>query len=75
MTDVKLFQDIAGILQIDEVDPDFVLAHTIWDSLTVMQLIAYIDQEFGSSVSAMKLAKCNTLGELCELIRASVNTI
>lgn len=72
MADVKLLEDIAGILQVDEVDPDFELAQGIWDSLTVMQLIAYIDQEFGTSVPATKLAKCTTLGELCELIRSSV---
>lgn len=67
-------KDIADILQIEEVSPNFVLAHTIWDSLTVMQLIAYVDQEFGGSISAIKLAQCNTLGELCELIRASADT-
>ncbi len=43
-----------------------------WDSLTVVGFIALVDEKFETVVSASKIDKCNTIGDLIMLIENKI---
>ena len=42
-----------------------------WDSVDVLDLIAAIDEGFGTTVPTQDLNRCKTVGDLRQLIRTS----
>lgn len=43
-----------------------------WDSLTVVGFIALVDEKFETVVSASKIDKCNTVGDLIMLVEEKI---
>jgi acyl carrier protein len=44
----------------------------LWDSLTVLSILAYIDQEFGVVIEAPELAEIRTPDELYNLVQSKL---
>jgi len=67
MSDV--YPRLAEILEVDEVKGEDVLADfPIWDSLTVLSVIAMLGEEYGVHVSASDLRNWTTASELADNI-------
>ena len=65
---------LAETLEIDEstLEPGYVLEESeMWDSMTVVTVIALIDEHYGKTVEGEKLAQCETLADIDTLIRSS----
>ena len=59
---------LAIILEVDEVKPDDVLRDfEAWDSLSVLAIIAMLDQDYGVNMLATDLACVKTPAELMAL--------
>ncbi|RUP30578.1 MAG: acyl carrier protein [Curvibacter sp.] len=56
---------MAELLEVDQVSVDDVLEDfECWDSLTVLSIIAYLDEAFKVTLSAEQVCQCRTVGEL-----------
>ena len=66
----NFYDELAEILEleVDEVTPALRLEDTSWDSLAVVSTIALIDELYDIAVSADALSKCETIGEMEQLI-------
>lgn len=61
--------DMAEILEVDEVQFDDCLADfECWDSLTVLSIIAYLDQKYSIKKSALEIKSCTTINDINQLI-------
>ena len=68
MEDFK--ENLADLLEVDSVnDSDYFNSFDTWDSLTILSIIAYVDEDFGVSVSAQKLDEVETVGGLFKYIQ------
>ena len=64
-----LYGKLAELLEVDEVSPGDVLADSpLWDSLTVLSLIAMLDASYGVNLTAAALREIRTAGELDALV-------
>lgn len=54
-----------------EITNETALKPSEWDSVDVLDLIAAIDEVYGTTVPAKSLAACTTVGELRGLIRSA----
>lgn len=63
-------EELAEILEVDveQVTPDLRLDDTPWDSLAVVSTIALIDELYDVAVSADALNKCETVGDIEQLV-------
>jgi acyl carrier protein len=69
MTD--LYSRLAELLEVDQVGPDDVLRDSpLWDSLTVLSLIAMLDASYGVNITADGLRDIKTAGDLDALVAA-----
>lgn len=65
----EFYIKLADILEVDAVQPDDVLADfETWDSLTVLSVIAIIDEYYGVNLNAEDLKGVNTVKDLVNLI-------
>ena len=56
---------LAELLEVDEVKPEDVLADfSLWDSLTVLALVATLDSSYGVNITAADLEQLRTAGVL-----------
>ena len=56
---------MADLLEVDKVTPDDVLKDfECWDSLTVLSILAYLDEAFKITASADDVIQCKTIGDL-----------
>lgn len=66
--------ELAVLLEVseEELTPDYRLqTNPKWDSLTVISVMALVDDHFSKELSGTKLRDCVTLGQLLDLIQAS----
>ncbi len=60
---------IAELLEVDSVnDSDILEDFEAWDSLTALSIIAFVDENYGVSVSAKDLTDAKTIGGLKSLV-------
>lgn len=65
--------DIAELLEVDSVtDTDVLEDFESWDSLTILSIIAYIDESYNVTISASDLKETKTVGDLKDLVKAKV---
>lgn len=67
-------KDLAETLEVEEtaIEPDYQLAESeMWDSMTIVTVIALIDEHYGKSVEGEQLAKCETVADIDALIARS----
>jgi acyl carrier protein len=56
---------MAELLEVDHVSAEDVMEDfECWDSLTVLSIIAYLDEAFKVKVSAEQVKQCRTVGDL-----------
>ena len=61
--------DIAEILEVDSVESNQVLASfECWDSLTILSIIALVDEKYKVTLSAADVNEAKTIGGLKSLI-------
>ncbi len=71
MTKAEFMLELAKAL---EADPRSFSATTIlhglhnWDSMKLLEVIALVDEQIGMNLNADELAKCETAGEICDLV-------
>ena len=70
----KLLEGLAEILEISpaEMTPELDLTQQAWDSLAVVSAIALIDECFGVTVEGAALAKCESIQQVQDLVRAKI---
>ena len=64
---------LAEALEVDEglLGPDYVLEESeMWDSMTVVTVIALIDEHYGKAVEGERLAKCKTVADIDALVES-----
>ena len=62
---------LAETLEVDEnvLTPNYILEKSeMWDSMTVVTVIALIDEHYNKTVEGEKLAKCETVGDIEKLV-------
>jgi acyl carrier protein len=65
----KLYQELAEILEVDEVDPSRKLEEfETWDSLAALSLVASVRTNFGVTITSEDLARAKTPADLEVLI-------
>lgn len=63
---------IKEIFELEKVDDSDVLRdYELWDSLSVISLLAFVDSEWNLAIQAEDLAEINTVGELWQFIEAN----
>jgi acyl carrier protein len=66
-----LYAELREILEVDEVNPDQVLADfETWDSLAALSLVASVSANFGVTLSRGDLRSVTTVGDLENLVRS-----
>jgi acyl carrier protein len=61
--------EMAKILEHDNVDGDDILRDfELWDSLTVLAVLAFVDESYSVNVSALEMAEIETVNDLYALI-------
>jgi acyl carrier protein len=73
----KLYQELAEILEVDEVDPSRKFAEfETWDSLAALSLVASVRSNFGVVITSEDLSRAKTPADLEALIvsRTSANS-
>lgn len=70
MINIESFESgIAELLEVDSVDDSESLEDfEVWDSLTGLSIIAFIDENYEVSVSAQNLIEAKTIGGLKDLV-------
>ncbi len=64
---------IAEMLEVDSVTlEDELSSFDVWDSLTILSIIAYCDSEFKVELSADEINDSNTIGGSKELVKAKM---
>jgi acyl carrier protein len=65
-------QGLSGILSVPEslLTPEFGLNEGNWDSVVVISAIALIDDTYGITVPAARLAGCRSFGEVLALVES-----
>ena len=62
---------ITELLEVDSLnDADVLEDFEAWDSLTVLSIIAFVDENYGVSVSAQDLTSAKTIGGLKSLVQS-----
>lgn len=64
---------IAELLEVDAIDESEVLEDfEVWDSLTALSIIAFIDENYNVSVSAQDLLDAKTVGGLKKFVISKI---
>ena len=67
----KLIQQMIEIFEVDQVNPDDVLrSFDLWDSLSVISLVAAVDEDYGVTLDADDLADIVTAADLFAFVEA-----
>ena len=72
-TETTLIAGLAEILEADPatLTPETPLAAHGWDSVAVLSTIAFIDEQYGITVSGDELSRCATVRDISNLIAKS----
>ena len=67
----KLIQQMIEIFEVDHVNPDDVLrSFELWDSLSVISLVAAVDEDYGVTMDADDLTDIVTAADLFAFVEA-----
>ena len=67
----QLIQQMIEIFEVDHVNPDDVLrSYDLWDSLSVISLIAAVDEDYGVTLDADDLTDLVTAADLFAFVEA-----
>jgi acyl carrier protein len=67
----NFYAKLTDILETDEVKPESILREfEIWDSLTILTILAMADASYGVSMTAEDLKPIYTAGQLADYIAA-----
>lgn len=67
----NLIRQMIEIFEVDSVDPDDVLRnYEMWDSLSVITLIAALDTDYGITIDADDLSEIVTAADLFAFVEA-----
>jgi len=65
----ELYAKLADILEVDEVKPESILRDfEVWDSLTILSIVAMADSSYGVSMTGEDLKPLITVGDLADYI-------
>jgi len=71
MDKIKFYDQLAKILDIEEVKPDNVLKDfEAWDSLAVLSVLAMADSTYGASIKADEIRSVVTVTDLANLVES-----
>jgi acyl carrier protein len=71
MDKIKFYEQLAKILDIEEVKPEDVLKDfEAWDSLAILSVLAMADSTYGVSIKAEEIRSVVTAAELANLVEA-----
>jgi len=60
-----LTEQMLEIFEVDEITPDIILRDLeLWDSLSVISLLAVLDESYGINIEATELAEVVTVSDL-----------
>jgi acyl carrier protein len=69
MDKIKFYEQLAKILDIEEVKPEDVLKDfEAWDSLAILSVLAMADSTYGVSIKADEIRSVTTAVELANLV-------
>jgi acyl carrier protein len=69
MDKIKFYEQLAQILDIEEVQPENVLkGFETWDSLAILSVLAMADSTYGASIKAEEIRSVVTAAELANLV-------
>jgi acyl carrier protein len=73
MNEGPLLTALATILRVPahQLTDDTEIAPADWDSIQILEVIAAIDESYGTTVPMKAIEECRTLGDLRARIRAS----
>ncbi len=61
----NFYTELAEILEVDKVmDGDVLAEFECWDSLTILSIIAFLDQNYKIKKSAIDIASCITVQDI-----------
>lgn len=67
----KLIEQMIEIFEVDSISPDDVLRkYTLWDSLSVISLVAAVDEDYGVTMDADDLPDIVTASDLFAFVEA-----
>lgn len=67
----RLYQELAEILEVDEVLPDQELqGFEAWDSLAALSLVVSVRDSFGVIITTADLRRATTVADLEQLVRS-----
>jgi acyl carrier protein len=67
----KLIEQMIEIFEVDSISPDDVLrTYDLWDSLSVISLIAAVDEDYGVTIEADDLTDIVTASDLFAFVEA-----
>lgn len=65
----EFYEKLADIFEVDDVKPESILRDfEVWDSLTILSIVAMADSSYGVSMTAADLKPFTTAGELADYI-------
>ena len=66
-----LYAKLAGILEVESVQPDDVLSSfDTWDSLTRLSILALLDSSYGVNLASSDFKTMNTIADLVAAVQA-----
>jgi len=71
MDKIKFYEQLAKILDIEEVKPEDILKDfEAWDSLAILSVLAMADSTYGVAIKAEEIRSVVTAAELANLVEA-----
>lgn len=71
MDKIQFYDQLAKILNIEEVKPENVLKDfEAWDSLAVLSVLAMADSKYGAAIKAEEIRSVVTAADLADLVAA-----
>jgi acyl carrier protein len=71
MDKIKFYEQLAQILDVEEVKPENVLSDfEAWDSLAILSVLAMTDSKYGVSIKAEEIRSVVTAANLADMVEA-----
>ena len=66
---VSLFEEMIDIFEVDVInEADVLREYELWDSLSVISLLAFLDEQFGINIEATELVDVVTVADLLSFV-------
>lgn len=71
MDKIKFYEQLAQILDVEEVKPESVLSDfEAWDSLAILSVLAMTDSKYGVAIKAEEIRSVVTAADLANMVEA-----